>query len=81
MNTYFSGSAVSVYREGDNAIPIVFRAGADTHSIEGVTNMIFVHNGASFLSLRLPASSPDSIFLASAEKTRNERSSPPGARP
>ncbi len=46
MKTYFTGSAVSVYREGDNAIPIVLRAGADTHSnIDGVTNMIFVHNG------------------------------------
>ena len=46
MKTYFTGSAVSVYREGDNAIPIVLRAGADTHSnIDGITNMTFVHNG------------------------------------
>ncbi len=46
MKTYFTGSPVSVYREGDNAIPIVLRAGADTHSnIDGITNMTFVHNG------------------------------------
>ena len=46
MKTYFTGSAVSVYREGDNAIPIVLRAGAETHSnIDGITNMTFVHNG------------------------------------
>jgi multidrug efflux pump subunit AcrB len=46
MKTYFTGSSVSVYREGDNSIPIVLRAGADTHSnIDGITNMTFVHNG------------------------------------
>jgi len=32
MKTYFTGSPVSVYREGDNSIPIVLRAGAETHS-------------------------------------------------
>ena len=30
LKTYFSGSAVSIYREGDNTIPIALRAGAPT---------------------------------------------------
>ena len=46
MKTYFTGSAVSVYREGDNSIPIVLRTGAETHSsLEGLTSVTFVHNG------------------------------------
>ena len=32
LKTYFSGSAVSIYREGDRTIPIVLRAGAETYS-------------------------------------------------
>jgi multidrug efflux pump subunit AcrB len=46
LKTYFTGTAVSIYREGDNSIPIVLRAGAETHqSIEGLSNATFVHNG------------------------------------
>jgi multidrug efflux pump subunit AcrB len=46
MKTYFTGSPVSVYREGDNSIPIVLRAGAETHgSLDGLTSVTFVHNG------------------------------------
>jgi multidrug efflux pump subunit AcrB len=47
LNTYFSGSAVSIYREGDNLIPIVLRAGAYTsQSLEGLTSATFAKNGA-----------------------------------
>lgn len=46
LNTYFSGTAVSVYREGDNAIPIVLRADAYTsRSLEGLTSATFPKNG------------------------------------
>jgi multidrug efflux pump subunit AcrB len=47
LKTYFTGSAVSTYREGDNTIPIVLRAGAETYqSVEGLTSATFAHNGA-----------------------------------
>lgn len=47
LNTYFSGAAVSIYREGDNLIPIVLRAGAHTsQSLEGLTSATFAKNGA-----------------------------------
>jgi multidrug efflux pump subunit AcrB len=46
LKTYFTGTAVSTYREGDNSIPIELRAGAETHaSIEGLTSATFSHNG------------------------------------
>ena len=46
LNTYFSGTAVSIYREGDNSIPIVLRAGAYTsQSLEGLTSATFAKNG------------------------------------
>jgi multidrug efflux pump subunit AcrB len=46
LKTYFSGSAVSIYREGDNNIPITLRAGAATYqSLEGLTSAIFAKNG------------------------------------
>jgi multidrug efflux pump subunit AcrB len=46
LNTYFSGSAVSVYRENDITIPIVLRAGAETHqSLEGLTSASFAKDG------------------------------------
>ena len=46
LNTYFTGTAVSIYREGDNAIPIVLRAGAYTsQSLEGLTSATFAKNG------------------------------------
>ncbi|WP_208617506.1 efflux RND transporter permease subunit [Bradyrhizobium arachidis] len=46
LNTYFSGDAVSTYREGDNLIPIVLRAGAYTsENLEGLTSATFAKNG------------------------------------
>jgi multidrug efflux pump subunit AcrB len=46
LKTYFSGSSVSIYRENDNAIPIVIRAGAETHeSLEGLTSAAFAKDG------------------------------------
>jgi multidrug efflux pump subunit AcrB len=46
LNTYFSGAAISIYREGDNLIPIVLRAGAYTsESLEGLTSATFAKNG------------------------------------
>ena len=51
LNTYFSGTAVSIYREGDNAIPIVLRAGAYTsQSLEGLTSATFAKNGGADLA-------------------------------
>jgi multidrug efflux pump subunit AcrB len=47
LKTYFTGTTVSVYREGDNSIPIVLRAGAETHlSIQGLANATLTKNGA-----------------------------------
>ncbi len=47
LRTYFNGSAVSIYREGDNTIPITLRAGAATYqSLEGLTSATFAKNGA-----------------------------------
>jgi multidrug efflux pump subunit AcrB len=46
LKTYFSGSAVSIYRENDNTIPIVLRAGAQTReSLEGLTSASFAKDG------------------------------------
>ena len=46
LNAYFSGAAVSIYREGDNLIPIVLRSGAYTsESLEGLTSATFAKNG------------------------------------
>jgi multidrug efflux pump subunit AcrB len=46
LKTYFSGSSVSIYRENDNAIPIVIRAGVETHeSLEGLTSAAFAKDG------------------------------------
>jgi multidrug efflux pump subunit AcrB len=46
LNTYFSGASVSIYREGDNLIPIVLRAEAYTsESLEGLTSATFAKNG------------------------------------
>jgi multidrug efflux pump subunit AcrB len=46
LNTYFSGSPVSMYREGDNTIPIVLRATAETQrSLEGLTSASFAKDG------------------------------------
>ena len=44
LKTYFTGTAVSNYREGDNSIPIVLRAAEHT-SLEGLTSATFAHNG------------------------------------
>ena len=42
LKTYFGGSAVSIYREGDNTIPIALRAGEATYrSLEGLTSATF----------------------------------------
>ncbi len=46
LKTYFGGSAVSIYREGDNTIPIALRAGEATYrSLEGLTSATFAKNG------------------------------------
>jgi multidrug efflux pump subunit AcrB len=46
LKTYFTGSAVSTYRENDNTIPIVLRAGAETRqSLEGLTSASFAKDG------------------------------------
>lgn len=47
LKTYFGGSAVSIYREGDNTIPITLRTGEATYrSLEGLTSATFAKNGA-----------------------------------
>jgi multidrug efflux pump subunit AcrB len=46
LKTYFGGSPVSIYREGDNTIPIALRAGEATYrSLEGLTSATFAKNG------------------------------------
>lgn len=47
LNAYFSGSQVSVYREGDKAIPIVMRAAEPfRNSLEDLRDMTIGVNGA-----------------------------------
>lgn len=46
MNAYFSGTAYSLFREGDEQIPIVLRASADDrNSIEDLANLNIAANG------------------------------------
>ena len=46
LGTYFTGTAVSTYREGDNLIPIALRGGVETYqSLEGLTSATFAKDG------------------------------------
>ena len=46
LKTYFTGSAVSVYRENDVTIPIVLERGRETRqSLEGLTSASFAKDG------------------------------------
>ena len=73
LNTYFSGTAVSIYREGDNAIPIVLRAGAYTsQSLEGLTSATFAKNGE-LISLAQVARLKPGFDLARIRRKNQER--------
>ena len=73
LNTYFSGTAVSIYREGDNAIPIVLRAGAYTsQSLEGLTSATFAKNGG-LISLAQVARLKPGFDLARIRRKNQER--------
>ncbi len=73
LNTYFSGTAVSIYREGDNAIPIVLRAGAYTsQSLEGLTSATFAKNGG-LISLAQVARLQPGFDLARIRRKNQER--------
>jgi multidrug efflux pump subunit AcrB len=73
LNTYFSGTAVSIYREGDNAIPIVLRAGAYTsQSLEGLTSATFAKNGG-LISLAQVARLKPGFNLARIRRKNQER--------
>ena len=46
LGTYFTGTTVSTYREGDNLIPIALRGGVETYqSLEGLTSATFAKDG------------------------------------
>ncbi|MGC2087162.1 MAG: efflux RND transporter permease subunit [Bradyrhizobium sp.] len=73
LNTYFTGTAVSFYREGDNIIPIVLRAGAYTsQSLEGLTSATFAKNGA-LISLAQVATLKPGFDLARIRRKNQER--------
>ena len=73
LNTYFTGTAVSIYREGDNTIPIVLRAGAYTsQSLEGLTSATFAKNGA-LISLAQVATLKPGFDLARIRRKNQER--------
>jgi multidrug efflux pump subunit AcrB len=73
LNTYFTGTAVSIYREGDNAIPIVLRAGAYTsQSLEGLTSATFAKNGG-LVSLAQVARLKLGFDLARIRRKNQER--------
>jgi multidrug efflux pump subunit AcrB len=73
LDTYFSGTAISIYREGDNAIPIVLRAGAYTsQSLEGLTSATFAKNGA-LISLAQVARLKPGFDLARIRRKNQER--------
>ena len=73
LNTYFSGAAVSIYREGDNLIPIVLRAGAYTsQKLEGLTSATFAKNGA-LISLAQIAKLKPGFDFARIRRKNQER--------
>ena len=73
LNTYFSGAAVSIYREGDNLIPIVLRAGAYTSkSLEGLTSATFAKNGG-LISLAQVAKLKPGFDFARIRRKNQER--------
>ncbi len=73
LNTYFSGAAVSIYREGDNLIPIVLRAGAYTsQSLEGLTSATFAKNGG-LISLAQVAKLKPGFDVARIRRKNQER--------
>jgi multidrug efflux pump subunit AcrB len=73
LNAYFSGAAVSIYREGDNLIPIVLRAGAYTsQSLEGLTSATFAKNGG-LISLAQVARLKPGFDLARIRRKNQER--------
>ena len=73
LNTYFSGTAVSIYREGDNLIPIVLRAGAYTsQSLEGLTSATFAKNGG-LISLAQVARLKPGFDFARIRRKNQER--------
>ena len=73
LNTYFSGAAVSIYREGDNLIPIVLRAGAYTsQSLEGLTSATFAKNGG-LISLAQVARLQPGFDFARIRRKNQER--------
>ncbi|WP_309486771.1 efflux RND transporter permease subunit [Bradyrhizobium sp. SHOUNA76] len=63
----------SIYREGDNAIPIVLRAGAYTsQNLEGLTSAIFAKNGG-LISLAQVARLKPGFDLARIRRKNQER--------
>jgi multidrug efflux pump subunit AcrB len=73
LRTYFTGTPVSVYREGDNSIPIVFRAAPATHrSIEGLSSATFAHNG-SLISLAQVATLRTGFDFSRIRRKNQER--------
>jgi multidrug efflux pump subunit AcrB len=73
LNTYFSGAAVSIYREGDNLIPIVLRTGAYTSkSLEGLTSATFAKNGG-LISLAQIAKLKPGFDFARMRRKNQER--------
>ncbi len=73
LNTYFTGAAVSIYREGDNLIPIVLRAGAYTsQNLEGLTSATFAKNGA-LISLAQIAKLKPGFDFARIRRKNQER--------
>ena len=73
LKTYFSGSAVSIYREGDNAIPIALRAGEATYqSLEGLTSATFAKNGSLIPLAQIATLRAGFRFLAHTPKEPRE---------
>ncbi len=73
LKTYFSGSAVSIYREGDNTIPIALRAGAATYqSLEGLTSATFAKNGTLIPLAQIATLTNRFRFLANTSKEPGE---------
>jgi multidrug efflux pump subunit AcrB len=73
LKTYFTGSAVSVYRENDVTIPIVLRAGAETRqSLEGLTSASFAKDGR-VISLAQIATLRTGLDLSRIRRKNQER--------
>ena len=76
LGTYFTGTAVSTYREGDTLIPITLRGGVETsQSLEGLTSATLVTGGRLIPLAQVATLRTGLDFSRIGGRTRSGRSS------